>query len=716
MVFCTKYYGQESFALSKSKTSVNLLLSQSVRSLKGIGGTRAVQLAGLGITTVEDAITYFPRDYEDRSNLKKLSQMADGDQCSFEGIIASAVKESRPRRGLLISRVAIRDETGSITAVWFNQGFIKNVFKQGERYLFFGKITKKRTFEVQNPVYERALEKEEADVAGSSASPAAPGKTCRIMPVYSSTAGMTQNILRSVIRTSLDIAVAGGGIEDIIPSRIREEYGLEGINFCLENIHFPASDDDFMRARQRLVFEELLLLQLKLYDIKNKLGGKPEGIRAGASQEVRGLIDGLPYGLTSAQKRVLTEIEKDMESSNVMNRLVQGDVGSGKTILAAASLFKAAKSGYQGAMMVPTGILARQHYETLCHLFAGLGVTVALVTGNMPQKKKTELLKQIGDGSIDIVIGTHALLEEKLIFDRLGLVVTDEQHRFGVRQRAALTTKGKTPDTLVMTATPIPRTLALILYGDLDISVLDEMPPGRKPVETFVVDESKRSRINNFIRKNVNEGHQAFIICPMVEESENITAKAAASIAERLSNQDFSDLSVGLLHGRMKAEEKDKVMEGFADGRISILVSTTVVEVGVNIPNANLMVVENAERFGLAQLHQLRGRVGRGGQRSYCILFNEGISDISAERMKVMEKTGDGFIIAEKDLELRGPGEFFGTRQHGLPELKIANLYRDIDILKKAQTAARQLLEMDRQLEDIDNRLIRERMEGNFNL
>jgi ATP-dependent DNA helicase RecG len=394
-----------------------------------------------------------------------------------------------------------------------------------------------------------------------------------------------------------------------------------------------------------------------------------------------------------------------------MNRLVQGDVGSGKTVLAAAALLKAAKSGWQGAMMAPTGILARQHYDSLNQLFQDSGIRLALVTGNTPQKQKKELLEQIRSGEIDIAVGTHALLEEKVIFNRLGLVVTDEQHRFGVRQRSMLAAKGGNPDVLVMTATPIPRTLALILYGDLDISVLDEMPPGRKPVETYVVNEGMRHRINNFIRKNVNEGHQVFVVCPLVEESEALEEKSAEALADQYRTEEFSDLKVGLLHGRMKASEKDQVMESFADGSINILVSTTVVEVGVNIPNANLMVIENAERFGLAQLHQLRGRVGRGGQRSYCVLYNNGAAEVSAERMKVMEKTSDGFVIAERDLELRGPGEFFGTRQHGLPELRIANLYSDIDILREAQTAAKELMIKDRGLEESENTKIRDYVE-----
>jgi len=675
------------------------MLKKSIKSIKGVGEARASLFHRLGIYTIYDLITHFPREYEDRTSMLKIMQLEDGAQSSFKGMIVSNVSESRPRKGLLISKVSIRDDTGLINAVWFNQGYLKRVFNVGETYIFYGKITRRRTFEVQNPVYEKLDDHELKN-------------TCRIVPIYPATESLTQNIIRSAIRGALEMVL--GRIEDLLPVEIRQKQMLSEINYSLANIHFPKSDEDFKNARYRLVFEELFLLQLGLFSLKNSIKKAERGSIFGAAAFVSQFTGSLPFKLTSAQSRVYGDIEKDLESGKVMNRLIQGDVGSGKTIVALLALLKAVRSGYQGVFMVPTGILAQQHFKSITVLLEGQDINIALFTGNQPKKLKNELLEALKKGKINIAIGTHALLEENVVFANLGLVVTDEQHRFGVRQRAVISQKGENPHILVMTATPIPRTLALILYGDLDISIIDELPPGRKHVETYSVDNSKRERINSFIRKKVAEGRQVFIICPLVEESEAIEAKAASELAERIARQDFPDLKVGLVHGRLKAGDKEAIMSGFINGEIDILVSTTVVEVGVNIPNAAVMVVENAERFGLAQLHQLRGRVGRGEFQSYCILFNESRSELSAERMKVMEKTGDGFQISEKDLELRGPGDFFGTRQHGIPDLKIANLYKDVEILKKAQEAARVIFEEDKLLELPQNRMIRDRVKENF--
>jgi ATP-dependent DNA helicase RecG len=680
--------------------TINDFLKKPIRHIKSIGEVRARLFHRLNIFTVDDLITHFPREYEDRGNLKKISQLVDGETCAFEGIIMSKVNETRIRKGMMIYNVHIKDETGSIVGTWFNQHFIKNVFYIGESYVFYGKISKKfRNFEVQSPVYEKIDDKEMK-------------KTCRIVPVYPSTYNLTQNMIVTAISNALKSVV--GSIDEILPLWVLSNYHLSEINHSMQNIHFPSSEKDFNSARFRLVFEELFMLQLGLLSIKNNLEGDKKGIKFEAVSEIEAFITGLSFKLTNAQSKVFKEIKKDMESGKVMNRLVQGDVGSGKTIVAVLALFKAVRSGYQGAMMVPTEILAQQHFESISSLLSKYEIKIALLKGSQTKKQKSEILDNIKAGGVDIVIGTHALLEENVEFERLGLVITDEQHRFGVRQRAVLSRKGNNPDVLVMTATPIPRTLALILYGDLDISIIDELPPGRKPVETYPVDESMRERINSFIRKKVQEGRQVYIVCPLVDESDSIEAKSATNLAEKISQKDFSDLKVGLIHGKLKSREKEEIMKSFAVGNLDILVSTTVIEVGVNVPNATVMAVENAERFGLAQLHQLRGRVGRGESQSYCILYNEGKSDVSKERMKVMQKTNDGFVISEKDLELRGPGEFFGTRQHGIPDLKIANLYKDMDILRMSQEAALKILSEDKKLEKPEHTKLREIISEKF--
>lgn len=676
----------------------DVLLKKPIQYLKGVGEARANLFHRLGIFTVGDIITHYPRDYEDRSKLKRIAEFVDGEKCSFEGVVTKKLTESRPRRGMLLSKTVISDGTGYINAVWFNQGYLKNTLKAGERYIFYGTITKKRTLEIINPVFEKISAQQV--------------NTCRIVPVYPSTGKLSQNIIRGAIRNALELA--GACLEETLPEWILTQYGLADIQYSINNIHYPKSDDAFMKARERLVFEEFLILQLGL--LCRKAGNTTErrGIAFSARNEVHKLIDDLPFKLTNAQKRVFSEIERDMEDSKTMNRLIQGDVGSGKTIVAVLALFKAAKSGYQGALMAPTEILAQQHYNSIAPIVEPYGVRTALLTGSTSPKDAKAILENIRNGSIDLVIGTHSLLEEKVVFNNLGLVITDEQHRFGVRQRAVLSQKGENPDMLVMTATPIPRTLALILYGDLDISIIDELPPGRKKVETYVVDNSMRERINNFIRKQVAEGRQVYIVCPMVEESDAVEAKSATELAEQLAYKTFSDLRVGLVHGKMKPNDKEKVMADFVAGKTDILVSTTVIEVGVNVPNASLMVVENAERFGLAQLHQLRGRVGRGEYRSYCILFNEGKTDVARERMMIMSKTSDGFVISEKDLELRGPGDFFGTRQHGIPELKIANLYKDVELLKKAQDAAERIIKTDGRLESKENQALKKAVMAKF--
>ncbi len=659
------------------------LKNQSIRYIKGVGESRLTLFKRLDINNFFELLTYYPKAYEDRSLIKSIADLQDGEMCSFEGTIVSNVNVARPRRGMTISKVSVQDSTGKITAIWFNQHYIKNSLTIGANYIFYGRAERKSNkLQISNPVFEKIdnTQLQNHDLK----------KSLKILPVYSSTKDLSQNLIRTIMQEALK-SLNNIELEDILPEFIREKYNLADIMLSLNEIHFPKTEVDKDKARYRLVFEELFMLQLGLLSYKNIATAERQGIKYTKCYEMEAFINSLPFKLTNAQEKVLKEVEQDMESNNIMNRLVQGDVGSGKTIIAVLALFKAVKCGYQGAFMVPTEILAEQHYNSVKPLLEKFDITVELLSGSQHKKQKQAVFDGLRNGNINVVIGTHALLEDTVEFFKLGLVITDEQHRFGVRQRSILTEKGRNPDVLVMTATPIPRTLALILYGDLDISIIDELPPGRKPIKTYSVNEAMRERINNFIRETVKTGQQVYIVCPLVEESEEIEAKSAVVTAEDISNNIFKDLKVGIIHGKMKSNEKEAIMKSFTAGEISILVSTTIIEVGVNVPNATLMVIENAERFGLAQLHQLRGRVGRGGTQSYCVLFNQSNSKVSKERMKIMSQSNDGFVISEKDLELRGPGEFFGTKQHGLPELKIANLYKDLEILKLAQESAKEI-------------------------
>lgn len=550
--------------------------------------------------------------------------------------------------------------------------------------------------EVQSPIFEGVNDKKNLG---------------KIVPIYPLTEGITQNVIRAIIENA--VRMVKGNLVETLSKKIIEENSLCEINEAIEKIHFPNSLDEFEKARYRLAFEELLVMQLGLLSIKAKSKVKEIGIKFSKEGRIKEFLESLPYALTGAQARVWEEICADMESDKPMNRLVQGDVGSGKTVVATIAMLKAVGNGYQAAMMAPTAILAKQHYLGISKMLEPFGIRCELFTSDLTKKQKEKLLLELKNGDIDIAIGTHALLEENVEFKNVGLVITDEQHRFGVRQRGILTNKGEKTDTLVMTATPIPRTLAIILYGDLDISIIDELPPGRQKIDTYAVRRNMEERVNNFIKKEIDSGRQAYIVCPLVEESENFDAKSVTEMYDYYKEV-FKEYKVEVLHGKMKAKEKDDIMARFKAGEINVLISTTVIEVGVDVPNATIMVIENAERFGLAQLHQLRGRVGRGKFKSYCILKYEGNSQIIKERMEIMQKSSDGFVISEKDLELRGPGEFFGTKQHGIPEFRVANLITDIKILKAAQEVANKLLEEDPELKLEENKGIKNKIDKLF--
>ena len=662
-------------------------LDKDVKYVKTVGPNRVKLLNKLNIYTLKDLIEYYPRDYEDRSKPKNLYECTDGEEVLIEAMAAGRITEMHKGR-MTISRLIVKDQTGTCYMTWFNQGYLRDKFQPGRMYRFFGKISNKNgRLEMNSPVYD------EIDQSKN---------TGKIIPIYPLTYELKQNTLRKIIENGL--AEVKGKLTETLPEYILKENNLWDINNTIERIHFPIEFSDFNKARERLVFEELLTTQLALLKLKNNYEHETDGIQFSKDVYMSDVINILPFKLTKAQLRVLEEIDRDMESNKPMNRLLQGDVGSGKTVVAMIAAYKAVKSGYQATIMAPTAILASQHLESFQGILEELGIKTELLISSVTKKKKSEILEKLQSGEIDILIGTHAILEENVVFKNLGLVVTDEQHRFGVKQRGTIAAKGQNPDVIAMSATPIPRTLALILYGDLDISIIDELPPNRKKIETYAVRKNMEERVNNFIRKQITEGRQAYIVCPLVEENEDMEGlQSVIELAERYQKETFREYKVAYLHGKMKPKEKDEIMERFKNGEIQILIATTVIEVGVNVPNSSIMVVENAERFGLAQLHQLRGRVGRGEYQSYCILKYEGNSETIKQRMKVMCDTNDGFIISEKDLELRGSGDFFGTEQHGLPEFKIANLFEDIAVLKKVQRLALKIMEDDPLLEKEKN-------------
>lgn len=674
------------------------VINESIQYVKGIGPKKAEKLNKLGIYTIKDLLYYFPRQFEDRSVIKKIAQLEDEEKVTVKALITN-IESYTPKKGMTITRIDVKDDTGFAKLTFFNREYIKNTFRVGDSILAFGKVKKNGRF----------VELNSCELEYLSTSPKNIGK---LVPVYPLSYGITNKDIMNTVRMvfeNKDIK-----IPEYMPEYLLKKYRLCGIDYAIKNIHFPKDKESLKVALYRLIFEELLVLQLGLFMYKGG-NSNEKGILFKRDQRLDEVLESLPFSLTRAQNRALNEIIDDMCSEKVMNRLVQGDVGSGKTVVALLALAECVFNGYQGALMAPTEILAQQHYESFTETFEDIGINVELLTGSVTKKQKEGILHRARDGEIDILIGTHALIEDNVEFKNIGLVITDEQHRFGVRQRGKLSSKGTSPDILVMTATPIPRTLALILYGDLDISIIDELPPGRQPIETIAVEKKKRDKVyNSLVRREVDKGRQVYIVCPLVEESESLDITSATETAEEIKRDFFPDLRVGLLHGKMKPSEKDAIMTAFKNHELDILVSTTVIEVGVNVPNSTLMIIENAERFGLAQLHQLRGRVGRGKHQSYCVLIYGSNSEVCRKRMSIMEETNDGFKISEKDLEIRGPGEFFGTMQHGVPELKVANLFKHMKILKTVQQEARIIIGEDSTLDFKEYRGLKREIESKF--
>ncbi len=678
--------------------------STPLTDLPGVGPARGKKLAKLGLYRVGDLLGHYPQRYEDRRAVYAIGEAPAEEACCVAAMVAETPTTARIRKGMELVKVKAVDHTGTLSLTFFNQPYLKNTLKPGETYIFYGKVeTVGHRRSMTNPVFER-------EGAGQV--------TGCILPVYPLTAGITNHFLVGLARKAVEAAAPAAA--DILPQALRQEHGLCAMEYALRGVHFPTDWEELRIARRRLIFEELFTLTCGMALLKERRTAGAGRVMGG---DVESFLPLLPFAPTGAQRRAMEDMAADLRSGRVMNRLIQGDVGSGKTAVAAFGAWAAAKNGCQCAMMAPTELLAEQHARTLSDLLSPAGVRVALLTGSVKGAAKKELLKALAKGEIDLVVGTHALFSQGVEYHDLGLVIADEQHRFGVAQRAALAEKGgeTQPHVLVMSATPIPRTLALIIYGDLDVTILDELPPGRSPVGTYVVGEDKRQRMYGFVRRQVAEGRQVYMVCPSVEENpdlggwsdlagQGMDLKAVTTYARDLQEKVFPDLRVALVHGKLRSADKEAVMAAFAKGEVDVLVSTTVIEVGVDVPNASLMIIENAERFGLSQLHQLRGRVGRGKHQSHCVLVTSSRSGTARERLRTLASTNDGFRIAEEDLRLRGPGDFFGRRQHGLPQLKVADFAADVKLLHEAKAAAEQLIAADPELSLPEHKLLKNRV------
>lgn len=670
-------------------------LSDPINTVKGIGEKSTKNFAKLGIYTILDLLEHYPKGYEVYMLPQPINEIKEGEVVSIQASLA-AMAEVKKIKNLQIITCRVQDPTGQIKLTWFNQAYLKNTLRRGYRYIFRGKAVKKNNeLVLEQP---KIFKQEEYQ------------KLLRVIqPIYPLTEGLTNHAISKAVEQVLYLVNQG---EDFLPKRIQKEYHLLKRKYAVAEIHFPKSRETAMDARKRLVFDEFFLFSIALLKLKETKNIQKNCFSIEERKECNQLLAQLPYELTNAQKKVWAEIKADITQAKTMNRLIQGDVGSGKTILAILALYLISLNGYQGCFMVPTEVLAKQHYEELCSLLENKGIHICLLTGSMTAAAKRKAYQLIKEHEVDIIVGTHALIQESVVYDKLALVITDEQHRFGVKQRETLSKKGEYPHVLVMSATPIPRTLAIILYGDLDISVLDELPANRLPIKNCVVDTNYRKKAYQFIERQVLEGRQAYVICPMVEESENIEAENVLEYTERLKEEFSSDIAVEYLHGKMRPAQKNEIMEQFSSGKIKVLVSTTVVEVGVNVPNATVMMVENAERFGLAQLHQLRGRVGRGKYQSYCILVSGLANKETMERLEILNCSNDGFFIANEDLKLRGPGDLFGIRQSGELEFKLGDIYHDCTILIEANKAVKSLTKLEYQ-EILENcNALKERIES----
>ena len=671
-------------------------LTDPVSILKGVGPAKAKQFANLNIFTLGDLICHFPRGYEDRTRLVTIDKLEVDTPACFKAMVMNTPRTNHIRKGLDLTKVQIADHTARLTVTFFNNKYAAEALQYGKEYIFYGAVSGDFIgYSMTNPVFE-TLDSQ-------------PVTTRRVLPIYPLTAGLTNAAMLKAVRQALAVCDPPA---EILPDSVRREFGILGADRAYYAIHEPQSMAEAEMAKKRLIFEEFFVFSAGLALMRaSRAQKKAEPYR---NLDMKPFYGALPFTLTGAQQRAVSDILKDLASGAPMNRLVQGDVGSGKTMVAAAAAYCAARNGAQSALMAPTEILAEQHYASLRKLFEPMGIRVSLLTGSMSVKQKRTVRDAIAAGEVDLAVGTHALLTDATVFSDLGLVIADEQHRFGVAQRSKLSAKGKDPHLLVMSATPIPRTLALLMYGDLEVSIINELPPGREPVDTFLVGESYRARINAFIRKQVAEGHRCFVVCPAVEENEDLGIKAATVWAETLQQTVFPDLRIALLHGQMKGAEKEAAMASFARGEADVMVATTVIEVGVDVPNATLMVIEDADRFGLSQLHQLRGRVGRGGSKSYCILTSHNHNPETLQRLKALCKTNDGFKIAEEDLKLRGPGDFFGSRQSGLPTFRVANLSMDLQTLKDAQMASARWIEEEGTGESAEAQALRNRIADLF--